>query len=77
MARFKGTSFAKSTGASIKPLPKLKPCIACNGSGHYDIKGSPKCSFCGGTGKELPSRKADKPILLFLVQQPFNKTNHG
>ena len=27
-------------------------CIACNGSGYYDSKGSPKCSSCKGTGKQ-------------------------
>lgn len=31
---------------------KLRKCIACNGSGHYDSNGSPDCSSCGGTGKE-------------------------
>ena len=30
---------------------KLIICIACNGSGHYDNTGSPKCSSCNGTGK--------------------------
>lgn len=25
-------------------------CVACNGSGHYDTKGSPPCSACNGTG---------------------------
>ena len=24
--------------------------IACNGSGYYDVKNSPKCSSCNGTG---------------------------
>ena len=31
---------------------KLRPCIACNGSGKYDHNGSPKCGACNGTGKE-------------------------
>lgn len=31
---------------------KLRPCYACNGSGHYDHNGSPKCGACDGTGKE-------------------------
>jgi DnaJ-class molecular chaperone len=30
---------------------KLKDCVACNGSGRYDIGRSPKCGSCGGTGK--------------------------
>lgn len=25
-------------------------CVACNGTGHYDMFGSPKCSICNGTG---------------------------
>ena len=28
-------------------------CIACNGSGYYDVTGSPKCSSCNGIGKNL------------------------
>lgn len=28
-----------------------EPCLACNGSGHYDHNGSPVCSSCHGTGK--------------------------
>jgi len=31
---------------------KLRPCLACNGSGKYDHNGSPNCSSCDGTGKE-------------------------
>ena len=31
---------------------KEQPCTACNGSGHYDSNGSPKCGACNGTGKE-------------------------
>jgi len=27
-------------------------CTACNGSGHYDNDGSPKCGSCNGTGKK-------------------------
>jgi hypothetical protein len=30
---------------------KMKPCTACNGSGHYDHNGAPKCYVCEGTGK--------------------------
>lgn len=32
-------------------------CTACSGSGYYDVAGSPPCTECGGTGKNL--RKAD------------------
>ena len=31
---------------------KLRPCLACNGSGRYDHNGSPRCGGCNGTGKE-------------------------
>lgn len=31
---------------------KQQPCSACNGSGHYDVNGSPKCNNCDGTGNE-------------------------
>jgi hypothetical protein len=33
---------------------KLRPCMACNGSGYYDSHGSPKCQGCEppGSGKE-------------------------
>jgi DnaJ-class molecular chaperone len=30
---------------------KMRPCSACNGSGHYDHNGSPPCGSCEGTGK--------------------------
>lgn len=31
---------------------KLRPCVACAGSGRYDDLGSPPCAACGGTGQE-------------------------
>ncbi len=31
---------------------KPKVCTACNGSGHYDHDGAPKCGACNGTGLE-------------------------
>lgn len=31
---------------------RLRPCVACAGSGHYDHNGAPKCAACDGTGKE-------------------------
>lgn len=31
---------------------KQVKCTACNGSGHYDSNGSPRCGACDGTGKE-------------------------
>lgn len=39
-----------------KPYMQAKeenPCIACAGSGRYDVKGSPKCSACNGTGQSF------------------------
>lgn len=36
-----------------KQSQQEKKCIACNGSGRYDVSGSPKCTACNGTGKEL------------------------
>ena len=30
---------------------KAETCVACNGSGRYDVAGSPLCGSCGGTGK--------------------------
>ena len=41
---------------------KQRPCTACNGSGHYDNGGSPRCGACDGTGKELfkPASEAKK-----------------
>ena len=26
------------------------PCVACSGSGYYDVEGSPPCGSCHGTG---------------------------
>ena len=36
---------------------KQKPCIACNGSGYYDVNNSPRCESCQGTGIEQVKRK--------------------
>jgi len=33
-----------------KPPSPPKKCVACNGSGYYDVSNSPKCSECKGTG---------------------------
>lgn len=55
MAKFKGGKFK---GGNITPPPKPDPCVACNGSGHYDTKGSPKCSACKGSGIESPKEQA-------------------
>ena len=31
---------------------KERPCVACNGTGHYDAEGAPYCAACDGSGKE-------------------------
>lgn len=58
-----------SAGGRMKPNKKMRrsiaewhrqgdppddKCVACNGSGRYDTRGSPKCGACGGTGKRDP-----------------------
>lgn len=43
--------------AEAKVAPKPVKCYACNGSGRYDVNGSPKCGSCTGTGIQAPSRK--------------------
>lgn len=45
---------------------KLRPCVACNGSGRYDHNKSPRCGSCDGTGKE---RYKDDTIQLIQVLQ--------
>lgn len=37
-------------------------CYACNGSGRYDVGGSPPCGACDGTGRE-PSSGTEKLLL--------------
>ena len=32
-------------------------CPACNGSGYYDAKGSPKCEACRGTGYSVEGKQ--------------------
>lgn len=55
MPKFKGLRFK---GGDIVKAP-LNTCIACNGTGYYDAKGSPKCSACNGTGKEQNATKTN------------------
>lgn len=42
---------------------RLEKCVACNGSGRYDAKGSPPCGGCDGTGKTrvAPPKPAQEP----------------
>ena len=35
---------------STKYKVKQKTCYACNGTGRYDVSGSPKCQSCKGKG---------------------------
>jgi hypothetical protein len=49
------SSFGGGSGNKAKrriaEIEKAKTCTACDGSGHYDHKGSPACGACNGTGK--------------------------
>ncbi len=40
----------KYIGRPLSEIEKEQICTACSGSGYYDVKGSPKCGQCGGTG---------------------------
>lgn len=31
---------------------RLRPCVACAGTGRSDTTGSPRCGACQGTGRE-------------------------
>lgn len=57
MAKFKGRKSGYNLSLEDTPWKPKKKCIACNGSGRYDHKGSPLCSSCGGTGYEPEERK--------------------
>lgn len=37
-------------GKKLQKQQQKHVCVACNGSGRYDVSGSPKCSSCNGTG---------------------------
>lgn len=36
-------------GKAVALLNQKKKCVACNGSGYYDVAGSPTCAACKGT----------------------------
>lgn len=44
---------------------RLRPCTACNGSGHYDAHRSPGCGACDGTGKERYRGPKALPLAAF------------
>lgn len=54
---------------------RLQTCGACNGSGYYDDNGSPRCSSCGGTGKERYQRPLvnvlppEKPVVVKFLRK--------
>lgn len=41
---------AIKAGKEAAKRNEKKKCVACNGSGRYDVNGSPKCVACNGTG---------------------------
>ena len=50
------TDFARRKAERVEKFvsifrKKMVICSACNGSGYYDVSGSPKCAGCNGTGK--------------------------
>ena len=36
-------------------------CVCCNGSGRYDVSGSPDCGACDGKGKVRSKYSKDDP----------------
>lgn len=57
---------------------KQRPCTACNGSGRYDVNGSPKCGGCEGTGREAyKGRKHDALWQAFRAAHPSNERVHA
>ena len=43
---------AIQAGKQYRKSVQLQKCIACNGTGYYDIGGRCKCSACNGMGFE-------------------------
>lgn len=48
---------AIALGQKLADEQRSVPCAACNGSGRYDVTGSPKCSACNGTGRQTKQQK--------------------
>lgn len=47
----KAISKAKERVMLEVEIARKNKCYACNGTGIYDITGSPPCGACNGTGK--------------------------
>lgn len=52
MRKWKPSAEQKKLIQAMQDKERKVKCVACNGSGYYDAKGSPKCGACGGTGKQ-------------------------
>lgn len=50
MRKWKPTQEQKEMIKALQEKEQKVVCGACNGSGYYDDKGSPKCGACGGLG---------------------------
>jgi len=49
---------------------KERECSACSGSGYYDHNGSPLCSSCEGTTKELYQTKEGYDKMIEMGYEP-------
>jgi hypothetical protein len=55
-------------------MKRVKICSACNGSGHYDNTGSPKCGACLGLG--ISRGKLPYRLWKCIVVKYFGKTKY-
>lgn len=55
MRKWKPNAEQRKAIKQAQEAGKRKKCVACNGSGRYDVAGSPKCGACKGTGFTQPS----------------------
>lgn len=44
---------AIALGKKLADDKQDEPCVACGGNGRYDTAGSPKCSSCHGSGRQM------------------------
>lgn len=49
---------AIALGKKLAADKQDEPCVACGGSGRYDVSGGPKCAACNGSGRQ--SQKQSK-----------------
>ena len=56
MRKWKPNPAQKELIKAVQEKERKVVCVACSGSGYYDVKGSPKCSSCAGTGFEIVRR---------------------